>query len=475
MKRGVLGITLLLTISLLPAHSATPPKSGSTCTKQGATKTYQGKKYTCIKSGKRLIWDKGASVAKPNAAPIASPTPTRTLTASPTPSPTLIPNVHSVSDPVALCKTRDKSNFDPGVNHAYAYGGFVDRDPPVPAIGEVTWYLVPIDFQDLKGEEDWRKRVDSQMKNVTTFYERMSYGKLTIRWKLYGNWITLPGKAAEYRIEHSGDYGTTENFWKSAISEVDKYIDFTNVQTVNFILPKNQDIVKESAQGFPWTGDLRNYFSKESRFSSFTILGKYFESLGTSYWSYWAHEYGHVLGIPHLGGSRWSYSFQPYDLMGTQDIGRDISGWSRFAVTHWIPDEWVYCKMAERIQSELIYLYPLNSKGEQTKLAVIPIDETKTLVVESRRRETNSDLIPRTQEISYLSSTYPLYASNPLRDGVFVYIYDSKLGHIEEYLQLVTTSNNPILSTGDSVEYKGVKVTVLEVGSADKVLLTRKN
>jgi hypothetical protein len=78
---------------------------------------------------------------------------------------------------VALCKTRDKSNFDPGVTNAYAYGGFVDIDPPVPAIGEVTWYLVPIDFQDLKGEEDWRKRVDSQMKNVTTFYERMSYGK----------------------------------------------------------------------------------------------------------------------------------------------------------------------------------------------------------------------------------------------------------------------------------------------------------
>jgi hypothetical protein len=161
--------------------------------------------------------------------------------------------------------------------------------------------------------------------------------------------------------------------------------------------------------------------------------------------------------------------------MGNQDIGRDISGWSRFAVTHWIPDEWVYCKMAERIQSELIYLYPLNSIGDQTKLAVIPIDETKTLVVESRRRETNSDLIPRTQELSYLSSTYPLYASNPLRDGVFVYIYDSKLGHIEEYLQLVTTNSNPILATGDSVEYQGIKVTVLEVGSVDKVLLTRKN
>jgi hypothetical protein len=96
MKRGVLGITLLLTISLIPAHSATPPKSGSTCTKQGATKTYQGKKYTCIKSGKKLIWDKGASVAKPIAAPIASPTPAPTPTPTPSPTPTPTPTPQKV-------------------------------------------------------------------------------------------------------------------------------------------------------------------------------------------------------------------------------------------------------------------------------------------------------------------------------------------------------------------------------------------
>ena len=400
--------------------------------------------------------------------------PIPSLTTTPSPTPTLIPTVQSVSDSVALCKTRDKSNFDPGVNNAYSFGGFVDRNPPVPAIGEVTWYLIPIDFQDLKGEDDWRKRVNTQMKNVSTFYERVSYGKLKIRWKVHESWITLPGNATDYRIENSGDYISTENFWKSAITEVDKYVDFTNIQTVNFILPKNQEIVKESAQGFPWTGDIRNYFSKESRFSSFTILGKYFESPGTSYWSYWTHEYGHVLGIPHLGGSRWSYSFQPYDLMGNQDIGRDISGWSRFAVTHWIPDELVYCKLAENIQADLLSLHPLNSISDKTKLAVIPLDETKTLVLESRRREIDRDLIPNMQDVSYLSSTYPLFASNPMRDGVLVYLYDSKLGHNEEYLQLVTSNGNPILASGDSVEVQGIKVTVLEVGSADKVLLTRK-
>lgn len=83
MRKGVLLLTLLLLVSLLPAYSATPPKPGLICSKQGLTQTYQGKKYTCLKSGKKLIWDKGASVAKPIATPIASPTPTPTPTPSP--------------------------------------------------------------------------------------------------------------------------------------------------------------------------------------------------------------------------------------------------------------------------------------------------------------------------------------------------------------------------------------------------------
>jgi len=83
MRKGVIGLSLLLIFSLVPAYSATPPKAGSVCSKQGVTKTYKGKKYTCIKSGKKLVWNKDVVVKK--AAPVATPTPTP----SPSPSTTL--------------------------------------------------------------------------------------------------------------------------------------------------------------------------------------------------------------------------------------------------------------------------------------------------------------------------------------------------------------------------------------------------
>lgn len=50
----------LISFSVSPANGAN--LSGTTCSKAGATKTVSNKKFTCIKSGKKLIWNKGVVV-----------------------------------------------------------------------------------------------------------------------------------------------------------------------------------------------------------------------------------------------------------------------------------------------------------------------------------------------------------------------------------------------------------------------------
>jgi len=54
-------VSALFITSTLPANSATI--AGTKCTKVGATKTDGGKKYTCVKSGKKLIWNKGVAIS----------------------------------------------------------------------------------------------------------------------------------------------------------------------------------------------------------------------------------------------------------------------------------------------------------------------------------------------------------------------------------------------------------------------------
>lgn len=77
-----LAIVLLLSLSS-PVHAAAP-KAGTKCTKLGMTAIAAGKKYTCIKSGKNLVWDKGVAVKKPAPVPSANPSPSETPTPSPT-------------------------------------------------------------------------------------------------------------------------------------------------------------------------------------------------------------------------------------------------------------------------------------------------------------------------------------------------------------------------------------------------------
>jgi hypothetical protein len=50
-------LSLSLSLPLIPAHSAT--KAGAKCTKAGIKSVAGGKTFTCIKSGKKLVWDKG--------------------------------------------------------------------------------------------------------------------------------------------------------------------------------------------------------------------------------------------------------------------------------------------------------------------------------------------------------------------------------------------------------------------------------
>jgi hypothetical protein len=58
-----------------PAYSATQAKAGAKCVKVNSTQTIGTKKFTCVKLGSRLIWNKGVSLSRPSVStPAASPT-----------------------------------------------------------------------------------------------------------------------------------------------------------------------------------------------------------------------------------------------------------------------------------------------------------------------------------------------------------------------------------------------------------------
>jgi hypothetical protein len=71
-KRTVL--FFVLTLALLPIENsfAAGPKGGASCPEVGVVQIYKSKKYTCIRSKGKIVWNKGVTVT--------SPTPSPTLT-----------------------------------------------------------------------------------------------------------------------------------------------------------------------------------------------------------------------------------------------------------------------------------------------------------------------------------------------------------------------------------------------------------
>jgi len=95
---------VLLTSLVIPQTSFAAVKAGDSCKKVGITATANGKKFTCVKSGKKLVWNKGVAVSQPkpveNPAPTTTSTPATVIAKPPTSFDDLVANYQGIPDVV---------------------------------------------------------------------------------------------------------------------------------------------------------------------------------------------------------------------------------------------------------------------------------------------------------------------------------------------------------------------------------------
>lgn len=86
------GLFIALAVVLIPVTAVSAQKitPGNACKVLNQKIVYQNKSYTCTKSGKKLVWNKGVTVKKE--IPVPTPTVTKVVTPSPTPTPSSTPS-----------------------------------------------------------------------------------------------------------------------------------------------------------------------------------------------------------------------------------------------------------------------------------------------------------------------------------------------------------------------------------------------
>ena len=131
------GVVLVLALSLIPlaANSAQKITPGSTCKVLKQKTTYLNKTYTCIKSGKKLVWDKGIAIPKPTPTPSSTkPTPVSDpigavgSTPTPTPTPTVKPVVINATAKKAFDIIQNARVQNPQLTFTYRIGSYAAPD-----------------------------------------------------------------------------------------------------------------------------------------------------------------------------------------------------------------------------------------------------------------------------------------------------------------------------------------------------------
>lgn len=170
-------LALLLAVAFLgflsfSANAAIKP--GSTCKKLGQINIYSGKKYTCINSGKKLIWNKGDKIAITRVNPSPTPFPTKTNAKGATPIP-----LATYAQTTTITKTAK-----------------IDSDLDISYISPINWGGLPADnFAVMKFPVTLKSYVDA---NIIRVLIQHSEGVQNI--VLSGQWDWQYVKAGDSKI-----------------------------------------------------------------------------------------------------------------------------------------------------------------------------------------------------------------------------------------------------------------------------------
>jgi hypothetical protein len=147
---------MILNMSTLTAIAAV--KSGAKCTKAGITATAGGKKFTCVKSGNKLVWNKGVAI-KAATKPVQATSPSAPTTTQNPGAKSLLSSDSRITPISGLtnldtCKTEDKTPYiqaDGTIAHG---NGFPRPNFTVSGKKSAKVLVVPMAFRNLPFTDD---------------------------------------------------------------------------------------------------------------------------------------------------------------------------------------------------------------------------------------------------------------------------------------------------------------------------------
>jgi len=514
------GLLIALAVALIPVSAVSAQKitPGSTCKVLNQKVLYQNKTYTCIKSAKKLVWNKGVAIVKP------TPTPTPTPTPAPTPTPSVISSTYIPYsyksmcglDPITPPEWKAMEQFMLSINNCSAALTIVSKslpnikpNSPITAKNEMqelelcriknmrgldsftgfptdqylnafkqrrhpsvntTFQIIPISTMDAPAgknspNQDYQKYFD-YLKNWIDY--NSDYGS-NVKFRVPDQYFNIPIYLRDYKINHIPDRNSALKFINDVIKVVDPMIDFAGADMTILLIPGGSSIQLIQQ------GPLFNVMTNEGMLERITSVApdttplgenRMFANLNHPIW--WAHEFLHIgLNLDdHYGDGTSTFGKHGTGMWTMMSTGQtDLSTWEKWLMGM-LDDRQVRCASATKASTH--WLAPTTYRTQNEKLLVIPLSTSKAIVVESMRAAGLNYRLPKESE------------------GALVFVLDTSLTQhgFGLELQLPTARPNPnakpfFLSEApfkinESIIIEGIKITVIESGDFGDVIKVEK-
>lgn len=339
--------------------------------------------------------------------------------------------------------------------------GFPREPSLIPSTGKVRNLFLFVDFPDNPSKISSEKFANNYFRVARKFFETISYGKFTPELAVSTKVFRVKNHSASYKMftDGQGDY---KALVQDSLNAADDEIDFSEFDIVTVLPPANTKQIRSSGA---ITGESDHLKTNDRNFSSAIIIGgnklSSFNEPGFG-WSFYAHEFGHVLGLTHPFKNTEGEPGPIWDLMGNGGTSvPEFIGWHRL-VLKWLADEEVICLSQKNDRTIEQTLIPLNSRNIGKKLLIAPLNTKQALVVEVRRKSSFDRLTPK-------------------ETGVLVYLVDVTKGDDEGIVTVIsskrTTKDSQILGSlkpGEKVIYRGITIQVVSSNrTGDRIKVIR--
>ena len=475
-------LSLSISTLLIPANAAV--KAGGACKKVGITSVVSSKTFTCVKSGKKLVWNKGATTSKSVDQFVDQVPPTTFICKNDDLAPVawksyqnylkfrngacdmnfyrFVPYESTVYSGTQIttpksellstesCKVR-KTNNGPML-------GFSSQQANLTPYSKAKFQVVPIETTDYKTSSTPKKDYGHYFELLESWVKNNSDNGSSFEIRIPDKYIAFNKSLKDYKNIDTHNRPTPEGqqFHKDLITAADPFINFSGNDLIIVVVPPQVDQYLLGTN--PWGTQVTTQEGSFWRFltiTPFDFANGWGPNSGFIGPQLLLHEMHHAyfdFGDHGDGMGGWG-------LMSLPSV-TDLLGWDKYLAGYY-SDQQIRCLPSAK---SISLLTPNVAKSQNEKLAVIPISSSKIIVIESVRVGGFNYKLPKSSE------------------GVLVYEINIDETDYHKGVYLVSTprglsTDNKLgapLRLNETVVSNGYKISVIQTGNFGDIVEVQK-